>query len=95
MGLRGAIVLALGAALAWPAGAAADAPWSEPVALSADRRSVFDVGLAFTAGGRAVASWTFRDGVGLGRNSGAVALRKFGATSFGAERVIARLGVRE
>jgi hypothetical protein len=74
-------------ALALPAAAMADAPWSPAQDVSAPHLFVDPVSVTASGDGTALAWWSWQDGTGSSARTGqSLASRAPGATAFGAER---------
>jgi hypothetical protein len=74
-------------ALAFPAVAAADPPWSATQNLSSPHLFVDPVDVTSSANGTALAWWSWQDGIGATARTGwSLASHAPGATAFGAER---------
>jgi hypothetical protein len=85
--IRRLVVLAWLAALALPAAAMADPPWSATQTMSAPHRFVDPVDVTASGDGTALAWWTSSEGVPSRLPDSTVASRAPGAATFGAERV--------
>jgi hypothetical protein len=82
-----AVALAWLAAIALPAAAMADPPWSPTQSLSAPHLFVDPVDVTASGDGTALAWWSWQNGTGSSARTGwSVASRPPGATAFGAER---------
>jgi hypothetical protein len=74
-------------ALALPAGAGAQAPWSPPQNVSSPHLFVDPVAVTSSGDGTALAWWSWQDGVGASARTGSsLASRPPGAAAFGPER---------
>jgi hypothetical protein len=84
---RSLAALAALLALALPAVAAADPPWSGPQNLSSPHLFVDPVDVTASGNGTALAWWSWQDGTGTSARTGvSLASRAPGAAAFGAER---------
>jgi hypothetical protein len=85
--IRRLVALAWLVALALPAAAAADPPWSPAQSLSSPHLFVDPVAVTASGDGTALAWWSWQDGTGSGARTGwSLASRAPGGAAFGAER---------
>jgi hypothetical protein len=87
--IRRLVALAWLLALALPAVAVADPPWSPAQSLSSPHLFVDPVAVTASGDGTALAWWSWQDGVGegnAGRTGSSLASRPPGAAAFGAQR---------